>query len=72
MCPQLWGRLVIPCQVPLEVGAGLQEGEGELAEGKGDSQIPEALKSVFVLRVRTQIVPRLPVTAQLLHFLSRR
>lgn len=57
---------------PLEVGAGLQEGEGELAEGKGASQIPEGLKSVFVLGVRTQSGPLLPVAALLLRFLSWR
>lgn len=47
MCAQLSGRQVIPCLVPLEVEIGLQEGKGELAKGKGASQIPVGLKSGF-------------------------
>lgn len=57
---------------PLGGGSRVARRGRRACRGKGESQIPEALKSVFVLRVRTQIVPRLPVTAQLLHFLSRR
>lgn len=52
VCAQLSGRQVIPCLTPLEVGAGLQEGEGELAKVKGASQIPEGLKSVPLPQVR--------------------
>lgn len=47
-------RQVLPSQALSEVGAGLQEVEEKLAEGA--SQVPESLKSVFVLGMREQCV----------------